>query len=394
MLTKKMVMKKGRIPAVSSLAALHETRARKVIVGGELVFASTQLGLEPRGFVAQRPRETVGGILGLFKKSTTKVNVFVHPDLLSLHKTRFGLVIDGYLSWGLRQSGSTVVFGGIESDSESFTVYFLVFDGGRLVDFFDRTLPGLQTPRFAAAAQSIVSDVRGKYTTARIVQSAPLSDWGLSEIEHIGEKALRLVAYRPLSAATSSRTDYLLAGGIALSGLLVYSAAIAIGWTRFSDAQERYESAAANPAIKQQGGIDNNYINVMTQRRLYMEAPRRQEMLAHTAIKIVRGLVEVPGVQIIEMRLPAPSLNPHTQVGIGPGPADQQSSKLLPDDRAPDTLIRISVPRAPGSALEQGKEVLELIKDATGMSVRLAHQGWQDGPNGRRIYTVEGFIHG
>ena len=390
-------MTKERDTAIGNIAYVNEEPGRRLMIGGSLVFVSMKSSvMPPKGFIAQRPRDAIGGLLGSLKKSAPKLFVYVDEKLLALQKTRFAFAIDSYLSWGLRQKkskGLFVLMGGVEHDGGEFNVDVLVFENGQLIDLYDRELPARKSIRFVATAESVLNDIYVKYPKARVYQAGPMGDLDLPRLDYIGDKPLKGMSYRPLTVSTSSRGDYLIPAAIGAAGFLFYLAAISSGWSKYSEALARYDEVAADPAIKKQGGVDANYIGVMNQRRFFMEAPRRQDLLPHAALKIVRGIGAVPQVQIIEMRLPSPVVNVQPQVGISMVPTVKNNNDLITAERVPDASIVISVPRGGESAMDQARTVMGIIADRTGMSLRLAHNGWSD-EGKRRKFTIEGFIHG
>ncbi len=372
---------------------IREITSRKLLIGGQAVFASMQPTTPPQGFVQQAPREAAGGLLSGFKKNMPKVYVYVDPKLFELPKARYALTLDAYLGWGVRhRKGVTVLIGGLETDDET-SVEVLVFDSGGLIDLADRNLPERSSTKFRSAADALIDDYRARFPSARFVQAAPLSDWELVGVDYIGEKPLRRVSYRPLVKTISAKTGYVIPVAIALVGVAFYGGALSKGWGRYTRAVAEYEQAAADPAIQKQGGIDVGYLDVMQQRRFFMDEPRRQEILSQKTESFVRGIGAVQDVKIIELKLPAPSINPQSQIGVTISPENAQAKNKLNGDRAPDVWMTISVPRSDAPAIDQAKQVMTTIANSTGMSLRLAHQGWKDDQS-RRIYTIEGFIHG
>lgn len=388
-------MKKNKTIAVDNIRDLKDLNARKVLIGGgQLVFASMSANVAPpKGFVAQRPRDAARGFLSGFQKNLPKVYVYVNPMLFDWPKTRFGLAIDAYIAWGTGQrKGETVLIGGIERDEGSFTVDVLVFDSGRLVAIYDKELPDRQNVRFRGAAEAIVSKIKADYPKARIKQAAPLSDWTIEGVEYVDTKPLKHLSYRPLSRSLNSHRHLLVPAAIATAGVIFNFGIIGAAWNTYQDAQKRYEVAANDPEVKIAGGVDSEYINVITQRRMFMETARRQDVLPSKMLQIVRGIGVLPAVQIVELQLPAPSISSQPTSALIVSAEGNKNPDLITDDRVADAKMKISVPRTRDSALEQAKDVLATLRDSTGMSLRLTHRGWQE-DNNRRIYTIEGFIH-
>jgi len=172
----------------------------------------------------------------------------------------------------------------------------------------------------------------------------------------------------------------------------LYVSAIGLGWNRFMTAQAAYDEAVNDPWVRQQGGIDTSYLDLLNTRRRYMDEPRRQTLLAEKAASIVQGIASVREARIVEIRLPAPSIRPERQVEMTVNPDSRVGRREIAADRLPDVLLTLSVPRSPETALEHARRVMSEVANHTGISLRLVHQGWRDA-QGRRIFTVEGFIH-
>lgn len=390
-------MKKS-LTAYESVSALKEASARKALIGGQLVFATMVAATQPpKGYVAQSPRDAVGGLLASFQKQVPKMYVYIHPELFELAKTRFALTVDAYLAWGLRQRrGETVVIGGTERVDGSTHIDVLVFDSGKLIALYDRELPERDNARFNIAVDALIQQVRTDYPKARIKQAAPLTDWAIDGVEYIGEKPLSSATYRPLSKATSDKGSYLLPVGVAVAGVLFNFAMIGLAWNNFEAAQDEFESASASQDVRAAGGVDSDYINLLTQRQTFMETPRRQDVLPSKVLHIVRGIGVLPGVQIISLQLPAPGISaPSADAVHAIHPDEKRNLDLITADRIADAQMRISVPRTEEAALVQAKSVLGAVARSTGMSLRLTMRGYQDdSAKNRRIFTIEGFIHG
>lgn len=380
------------ITSITDSAALQEITTRKVLLAGESVFVSLNPTVPP-GFVQQQARDAVSGLFAQFSKNVPKVFVAVDERLVDLSKLRFALAFDGYLSWGLRErrKGSTILFGGGESET-GVNVEIMVFADNRLIELHEKSLPESSSTYFRDAVQAMIAELRMAFPTARFVQAAPLADWGMEGVEYIDDKPLRSLSYRPLTRTVTNRATYVIPAALAALGLLAYSAAVMTGWNTYSTAVADYELAVADPAIKSKGGMDTDFLSIMNNRRMYMEQPRRQTALADKSSSIVRGIAAVPNVRIVELKLPAPNLNPQAQVGITISPDADKARNQITSDRSPDVWISIAVPKSGEPAIVQAKTVMIQVANSTGMSLRLAHQGWRD-DQARRIFNIEGFIH-
>jgi len=380
------------LSSIGDPAALREIKTRKVLIAGEPVFTSLNADV-PSGFVKRQARDASAGIFVQFSRNAPKVFVAVDERLVGLPKLRFALAFDGYLAWGLRdrRKGVTVLFGGGES-AEAVNVEILVFADGRLIELREKSLPHSESSYFRDTLLTMIDDIRTSFPTARFVQSAPLRNWDIDGVEYVGDKPLRGLSYRPMTRVVTRRSIYALPAALGLLGLLAYPAAVITGWTTYSTAVDEYETAISDPAIKSKGGMDTNFLTTMNARRMYMDQPRRQTALAEKASSIVRGLAAVPDVRVVEMKLPAPGLNPQAQIGITVNPEAEKMRNQISQDRSPDVWISIAVPKTTDAAIIQAKAVMTQIANTTGMSLRLAHQGWRDDQS-RRIFNIEGFIH-
>jgi len=400
-------MKNSKMFVVENVQDLKSITTRKVMVGGgHLIFATTQARAEPpKGFVAQRPREAGMGLLAAFKKNTPKVYVHVHPALVGVDKTRFALLLDSYIAWGIswarhargQTKGTVALIGGIEHEGRPSHIDVLVFENGRLVALYDQELPERDDFRFQASAEAIVAKIRSDYAGVKIKQAAPLSNWGLEGVEYIGEAGVGQPKYAPITRSLNSHMEFVVPAALAAIGIVYNFGAIGMAWTDWGSAQGSFNEAVNDPALRETGGIDSAYIDVMNQRRIFMETPRKQDVLPDKVLQIVRGIGVLPGVQIIELRLPAPSVT--VQIP-GQSPAAPiinadggKNHDLITADRGADAQIRISMPKSAASAIDQAREVLGQLAGGTGMSLRLTQDGVAEDKD-RRVFTIEGFIHG
>ena len=378
---------------------LEHIQTRKVLLVGETVFASLE-ATHPSNFIAQAPRDGAGYLRTLVAKSAPKVQVAVDPRLLDLTKCRFALAIDGYLSWGFaqRDAGTLILFGGGETQAGT-SIDIVIFQSGVVQAINEKNLPAMTEPIFIDAVEGMIAGLRNTYPTARFVQAAPLSDWGLHDVQYIGEAPLKRLSFRPLLRTYNRSHSFLMPAGIAAGGFCIYLAMLMFGWGGYNSAVADYETAITDAAIQNVGGIDTNFLDVMNARRFFMDQPRRQIRLTQEAIRVVRGIGVVNDVQIMEIKLPAPSLEGPSRKdpGIVVDPEHMRQRQQIMPDRTPDVWMSISVPLQRDTAILQAKDVMTAIANSTGMSLRLAHQGWRETPGKgdgmRRTFNIEGFIH-
>ena len=387
-----MASKLNVLSSIVDTESLRNIVTRKVLLAGEPVFASLNSTV-PSGFVQQQPRDAAAGFFAQFSKTSPQVFVAVDARLIDLPKLRFALAFDGYLAWGLRQrrKGPTILFGGGESEN-AVNVEIMVFADGRLIELREKSLPAVSSSYFRDALQAMIAELKLAFPTAQFVQADPLTDWKIDCVEYIDDKPLRNLSFRPLTTTLARRSVYVVPTAIAVLGLVAYPTAVMSGWASYSSAVTDYELAIADPAIKSKGGMDTDFLNTMNARRMFMEQPRRQTALAEKAASIVSGIAAIPNVRIIEMKLPAPGISQQAQIGITISPDAEKLRNQITQDRPPDVWMSIAVPRSGEPAIIQAKAVMIQIANNTGMSLRLAHQGWRNDQT-RRLYTVEGFVH-
>lgn len=383
-----------KIQVITSMQAMddHQIQAKKALLAGEAMFASLS-PTTPQGFAAQMPRETTAGILAQFVKDAPKVYVAVDEKLFDIKKLRVAFAVDGYLNWGLRQRSNVpvVLFGGGELET-SVNVEIMIFHKHRLIELHEKSLPHIGAMYFHDALAAMLAELRVAYPTARFVQSAPLSDWSVKDVEYIGEKAIKSLTYRPLNRAINTRSSYAIPAVLTAMALLIYPALAVSSWSKYNAAIEAYDTAIADPTIKSKEGMDTDFLTTMNSRRMYMEQPRRQTLLIAKSESIVSGIAAIPGLKIVEIKLPAPGAKPQTQIGLNVDPTADNQRATINKDRPADLWISISAPKSGEVAITQAKDIMTEITNNTGMSLRLTHQGWRDDGQ-RRVFNIEGFIH-
>lgn len=371
---------------LSSPWAISDTTGRKVLVGGRAVFASLDTAPPSHEFIRLPDRGIAGGLAGLRSALAThqqRLQVYVHPALVERRRARYALTIDCYLRWGLRHGKGTVaLIGGVESESD-VALEILIFRERCLVQLTERELPAPSALSFRGTLETVLDELHTRYPGLRVVIAAPLSNYDVPGAEYIGQAALAGARFAPLvpagGAAASLRGPLLLCG----LGVAAYAGAVGTGWTLHQAALAKYDAAARDPVLTEAVAQRAVNLEVLEQRRLFMEARRRQELLMEHGTAIATGVGSVPGVRILELRLPAPSLNVAPTLGVAVPPP--------PADGTPDVTMRLSVPRQDMPALDQAKAVLHDVSVATGMNLYLTHNGWSETET-TRTFTVEGNI--
>lgn len=403
---RKTKKEKNSLPTfLSDLDELRNFDQKKAVVGGNLTFlpsfaerkSAKDLGL---GLVELPPRDAGDTFLSNLRKSAPKFRVFAKSELFDFKKARFAFLVDAYLSYGLRSMSKDerlVIIGGIERTDKEFPINILVFGKGGLIASKEENLSAVGTHGYAGDCASVVQsllqeherDALKEKRVVRIVIAAPLSPWSVPGVEYEPDIPFNKLSFRPLTAAKAAQERYGLPIAAVIAGVAIFTAMIGDGWSELDAARERHKVANNNPAVKQNGGIDNSYIAVMTQRRNYMEAPRRQDLLSNKTMEIIRGISAVPDVTIIEIKMPAPGISvPRNRVGINPVANGPRAAA----QRQPDVWMKVSVPKSNGPALYQSREVIRSLIRTTGMSIETSAEGWRE-ENGRRIFVLEGTIH-
>lgn len=372
---------------------VQKLTSRAVILAGETVLASFE-SVVPPGFISQQPRDATAGILAQFRRGAPSIQVSVDERLLQLPKVRFAFAFDGYLAWGLRRHHGTpmILFGGGQSESAQ-NIQILIFADGRLLELREKSMPAVDSSSFPDALSTMIDELRTAFPTARFVQAAPLADWNIDGIEYVGDRPLKRLSFRPIAALKTTRSVYLWPGLLGIVALLIYPAAVAVGWRNYTSATLDYEQAIADPAIKSKGGIDTDYLATLNARRMFMEQPLRQIELAEKAANIVNGIAGIQNVNIIELRLSGlNALSTGNAPAAAPVSGVDKPKVVIASERAPDVLISVATPISTAPAMEQAKSLMTEMSIKTGMSLRLAHQGWRDDQT-RRVFHIEGFVH-
>ncbi len=367
---------------------------RKLLLAGETVFTSLHPSI-PFGFVRLLTRATVSGLLASIDRNTPKVYISVDERLYESAKARFALAFEGYLSWGLREcrKGSLVLFGGAET-TQATNVQILVFTSGRLVELDEKMLPELSATYFKDAMQDMIAELRVKYPTARMVQAAPLSSWGVEGVDDVGDKPIRRLFYRSLWQLQSTQTLQWIPYALVVLSILFYVGILAKGWGMYKLASDFYDIESSDHTLKAHGGINPSLLSMMSARRDYMNVSRRQAVVTDKAAMIVRGIAAIPNVRIIELKFPVPSSDADqakTDITLSPEQL-KQMGHATPKARSPDVWMVLAVPLTQEAAVAQAKSIMTLIADHTELSLRLAYQGWQE-DNHHRTFKIEGFLH-
>lgn len=366
---------------LTSPAELPYLASKKVLICGHGVVASLDSTSLGEAFIDQPARSTVPRLKAAFAgKKARPLNVAVDARLLAQPKTRYALALDGYLRWAFAHAeGTTVLLGGAETAATTYLDVY-VFQDRVLVEVQAQELPGATDPRFGLSLNILIDTLRQRYGQTRIMAAAPLPDWGRTDVGYLGDAPIRGLTYLPLSAKATSGRKLKPAVAAGALGVVAYATALAVGWSAYSRAGERYEAEVADPTLASAGGINNARLEVMQQRRAFMEVERGQEALARRSGDIVAGIASIPGVKIAEI-----SFGAHTaQQEAGAGGAAGEA--------APDVTMQLLVPVEGASAVRHAEMLMTTISARTGLKLRLVAGGWNtDDTAGTRALRIEGF---
>lgn len=393
-------------PPPAGVVVVSDTRAtdwtglqgRKVLLAGDVVFISLTSDNAPEDFISQAARDGVPSLKSLVSRDTPKVHLALAKKTFDVSRARFALAIDGYLAWGFaqRHAGTLIVLGS-STVAAGVAVDLLVFHGGVIQEVDEKILPHPDSGSFIDTLDYMLASLRSHYPTARICQAGPGKSWNSRNVEFIGDAPFKRLSYRPIYRASQRSHAYIAPGIISLAGVIGFSGLLGFGWHDYESAKDQYLQAISDASIKSAGGIDTGFLDIMSARRFFLERPRRQERLTQEAIQIVRGVGVVPDVQIVELKLPAPSIDGRTaNPNVLVDPQQITKRRQIMPDRTPDVWVAISVPMMRDTAILQARDVMTVIANSTGMSLRLAHQGWRDVTiqgERRRQFNIEGFIH-
>lgn len=377
---------------VSNIDEAQTVTGRKVLLAGASVFASGN-DVKPKDYVRIAARQGASFFRSLLTKQVPHVFLAVSEGVMRAapRGTRFALAIDAYIQWGLGSRGKTIVIGGYEGSRETH-LDVLVFEDSRFVAYENKVLPGIEAAHFTDAVTTMLDDLASAHPGCTIVQASPLTPFGKNfpTVQYVGDKIFKRLSFRPLSFQAASRTNNVLVpAGIVGLGILFYAGTLGKGWSDYHGARQAFEQEIADPLVTGQGGVDSGVIDTIQQRRFFLDDPRRQVALSEKLKAVVAGVGKIEGLRIVEIKLPAPSVGSATEsIGV---PVASSSNEV--SDRKPDVWLRVSVPLEGQGAMLQGRSVMQAISTNTGMSVRLARQGWSD-DGMRRVFTIEGFIHG
>ena len=376
---------------ITSVDDLADKKGKRFILVGDPVFVSLDEKKLPK-FIKQPP-------ISLdrwydLKKTNRLLNIYVDESIFKF-PFRFAFAEEGYVKWGMKnfKRGHNIIIGGAHGRKESnFEVF--VWKDAKLIDVLEKTAPPILSNTYRDTVNTLLEEFYNKYSNAKIFQAAPLESWNIPNVEYIGDKPLKGLSYRPLvkESRTAKYTSKMVPALLTIAGVSAYGFQLNDGWTNYQKAVSEYDESVTDPTLKRMGGVDPQILDVLSARNFYMNQPRRQTRLAEKMEDIVVGVGSIDRLQILEIRLPAPNLDPKAPDPVGLSTDKTVDSNTITNDRSPDFWMEVEVPATNEPALDQANSIMTAINQKTGHSLRLAHEGWRTEKNDR-IFNLEGFIH-
>lgn len=371
---------KDTIPFVDNAYQLRDLSGnRAVLIGNATHISMREANLG--NFISLKPRSSVSAMQGLWEKNPPKVYFSINQDIVhaGAKKFVFAFANDAYLHWGYASKGSTLLLGGSCGEASTYLQIFH-FESGKLVSTEERTIPGYTDLRqYSDTAGTIIDQYRHNFPSIKVFYSAPLRKFAddLTHIEYVDEAIFKSLKYRTLDFSEKKRSSgNFIPVALCVLGVLSYVGLLGKGWFDYQNATGGFDVAMKDPIVDEAGGIDPNVIDVIQQQRFFMQEAKTQVDLSRKTRLLVNAIARIGEVQIKSM-----------SVYIPPSKTD---AKVL--DR-PDIRIIIIVPHSGKAALDQGKEILDVISSNSGLTLHMARQGFKDIEK-RREFTLEGFFYG
>lgn len=342
---------------VSSVEEFRNAAATRLILAGELVFCSMRGMQDIPGFIPRPPLHALRSPLARLRAKAPKVHIAVNAVAQERPGVKLAYAIEGYINWGLRETapGTRVLIGGGESNGVC-NVSICVFSQGALTALEERRLPVRTSLDWEDSVLTLLAYLTDKYPGAKLHLAAPLPDWGVSGITYIAAdpfKGLKFHSAQPRASAAGNLAfplGLLLLSGAAYGGVLGY------GYYLYEEKVEAYRTAARNPVIVKQGGIDEGALGILKKKEAFLNAPRQLESLLARVPDLAARLGQDQTMRLLELRLPADA------------PKD-------PGQPPADYMISVLVPAADKSRIYQAKDVMSAISARTGLTLRLVGRG-------------------
>lgn len=353
------------------IAGLGDKVTKAVLIGSASFVSMSELGME--NYAPVEPRSSMSGFKRLYDRNQKKVYFAINEDILvaASNRIQFAFAYDALLKWGYSTKGNTILLGGI-STAETTYMQVFVFQNGDLVQTEERELSASDSPYYEETALSIIDDLQSKFPESKVYYAAPLPKFSdsVKQLNYLSEDIYKSLTYQKLGITTNrAKPSLILPLGVILASTVALSLLLFKGWTEYNNAVEAFNTAMSDPVVKMDGGVGGNFVDKVGRQRAFMLAPRYQIELNSKTTQLVTAATRVPNARIISLQVISPSLTTEGGANI---------------------QIILAVPGSNRLALEQGKEMLDIISSKAGISLHMASsQGWKDIEKIRQ-FTFEG----
>lgn len=367
------------IPFVQNGGDIKELRGNRAVLVGSATYISLH-DISLKDYLPVKPRLSVSQWQSLFEKNPPKVFFNVNQDIINsgAKNVHFAFANDAYLQWGFATKGPVILLGGFSGEFETNLQVFH-FENGKLIDTEERSIPGYNDLRqYTDTASTIIDQYLSNYPSAKVFYAAPLKKFSedLSKIQYLDESLFKSLKFQilDLSGQKKSGSNFLPVT-LCVLGVMSYVGLVGKGWMEYQVASDEFDSALKDPIVKEAGGVDPNLIDVIQQQRFYMQEAKTQLELSKKTRVLVNSVARIDDVRIKSMSV----FMPPSKTAI----------KVL--DK-PDIRIILSVPNSGKLALDQAKDLLDIISVNSGLTLHMARQGFKD-VESRREFTLEGFFN-
>lgn len=344
---------------------------KAILIGSSSFISMNEIRLD--NYSPLEPRYAISSFKRLYMRNPRKVHLSINEDIViaAPKNVQFAFAYDAFLKWGYGTKGNCILLGGISSPGITHLQVF-VFQNGDLVETEEREFDGHESVFYEDTILGIIEELENKYPDSKVHYAAPLPLFTQSakQFHYLSEDIYKSLSFQKLGISTKSQSNSI-ALPLAIVGLSSCAAAMVLmkGWSDYNTSIESFYVAMSDPIVKQDGGVGGNFIDKMTRQRSFMMTPVYQGELTSMTTKLVLAATRIKSGKIVSLQVTSPSLT---------------------TDGRSNVQIVLSVPVSNRLALEQGKEILDVISGNAGLTLHMASaQGWKDIEK-NRIFTFEG----
>lgn len=366
----------GSIDEINQLAYNPPHPKTIIFLTGELILLSDTEIDSPENYSRQTDR-IAKSMASLTKRATPfTLKLWLHKNVIDLQREnkrqRFAFAIDQYLHYGRAQKNNFLLVTGHPGNETIIQIF--TFKNGALTAIEEKVLPNTQQPRFRSDYTELLNALYKSDPNTTIAIAAPLPEPESDRYSYIGNEIYKKRIIFPIvddTAQPSSLSTHALPAGIILLAAAIYMAAIILPYNQYNQFATEFQSTIASlPQTDTTFGSDQ--LKTMQERRFFLTEERAQQRNIGYIKKIANTLAAEDNITIKTITL--------------------QPNKQQPSD--PDIAIAIQSKRADNKpALDQAKSILERLSARLGITLRLAHNGYQEQktPAGNFIqFNIEG----